>query len=187
MKQPLRRRGLTLVEVSVSMVIMVILILLTSSLMLAGMNIFWKNAESRAAQSEGNAVFALLSEKISYATQLTISGETADELADDEERIEVTEDGVTITRMYQGQETRQTVFDKAALHGHRAEVTVTQKPEDPSFLTLALSLYSSENELLYTQMGVVPLLNFTLSGQAAFSIGPPPPGDAMSITYQYLE
>lgn len=182
-------RGMTLVEVSVSMVIMVILIGVSGGIMIAGMNIYWKDAQLRAAQNEGNAVFALLHEKLSYAAGFSVDeyGGLPVELENDQEQLLITERSVTLNRAYNGSFNQQVLFDEAYLHYHRLVVHLTREAEDSAFLTLQVDIFNDEHAHLYSRSGVVPLLNLPYTGAEAYVLSATDNGKPLSILYTYLE
>ncbi len=181
MKLRKRVAGLTLIEVSVSMVIMVLLISLASGVILAGLSIFWRNAEYRAAQNEGNAMYELLSGRIAYATSLDISRTGAALTGAYTEQIAISSDTVTLQR---NGDAPETVFDAGTLHGHTVSVGC-KKDADQAFLQLTVEIYRKD-ELLYTRSGVVPYLNFDTK-QGAFQISDFNMGDPVVLTYSYYE
>ncbi|MBE6854205.1 MAG: type II secretion system protein [Ruminococcus sp.] len=151
-----RLSGATLVEVMVSVTILVILVGVSGTMLVSGLNVFYKSAQLRAAQDEAAAVYDLLAGRMYAADVCWI---TEEPLAVDEQMTQliVAPQSVTLHRYWEGEEETVTLMDEDAFGEH--SVCVRAAASGTESIRLTVEIYHADGSLLYARQGIVPLLN----------------------------
>lgn len=151
-----RVNGATLVEVLVSITILVILVGVSGTMLVSGLNVFYKSAQLRAAQDEAAAVYDLLAGRIYAADVCCI---TAEPIAIDEQTTQmiVAPQSVTLHRYWEGEEESVNLMDEDAFGEHSVCVRATSF--GTSAIRLTVEIYHADGSMLYSRQGIVQLLN----------------------------
>lgn len=164
------RRGFTLVEVSVSLVVLVMIISVSSGIILVSSNIFAKDAVLNDYQITGNDVFDFVSNKLAYAGNFTVSDEASVDGTIDNyyyEQISLTDGGKKLSVLRPTVMTEPVVFFGPDTLDEKA-IKLFIDAEDVGsghYLVLTVEIYenSLSGNLKYTTSGVIPLLNYKAS------------------------
>lgn len=156
MKRGRRVYGATLVEVLVSITILVILVGVSGTMLVSGLNVFYKSAQLRAAQEESGAVYDLLANRMHAAQTCVISDEPT-EIREHDTQLIVTENTVTLHRFWKGEEETVVLMDEDTFGEHTVRVYAERMEVDA--IALTVEIYHTDGQLIYARSGAVPLMN----------------------------
>lgn len=157
------RRGFTLAETLISMVVLLVLAGTVSAVMMSGFGVYSRTALRSSAQETGNTVYELISERLTYAVDLTISNDVRYV----ENNYNVQEEGsICIYIPAEGDRVGLgagalapgDVLRPSQLQGLRVSAAIEYQAE--SLLGLTVSVESSEDgRELFSRSGTVHLMN----------------------------
>lgn len=163
MKNLLKRKGFTLTETLISLVVLLILAGTVSAVMMSGFGIYGRTALRNSAQSAGDTAYELISSRLSYATNLTISDNVRyvennyDVRADGAVCIYVPVDGDRVC-LGVGALAPPAVIKPGQLQNMR--INVSAEYQSDSLVGLTVSIESTEDgRTLYSRSGTVRLMN----------------------------
>lgn len=161
--------GFTLVETTVTILLITIVIAVSGGIIISVGNIFSRNAMIRNAQNVGNSVYELLSEKLKYCTALSVGESPADVSGVYTESIYISPDGDEVTISRQGIPEQALLSDDT-----RAGCLVMTEIGNVAneCIEVTVSVYHGDiasSKLLYTINGTVPLLNYNADGNFSVS------------------
>lgn len=163
MKNLLKRKGFTLTETLISLVVLLILAGTVSAVMMSGFGIYGRTALRNSAQSAGDTAYELISSRLSYATNLTISDNVRyvennyDVRADGAVCIYVPVDGDRVC-LGVGALAPPAVIKPSQLQNMR--INVSAEYQSDSLVGLTVSIESTEDgRTLYSRSGTVRLMN----------------------------
>lgn len=162
MKRYFSRRGFTLTETLIGLVVFMILAGTVSAVILTGFNIYSRNALKNSAQSIGDTAYDLISGRLSYCTKLTVSDRT-----EDVESLEVAKNRLLCIHipaegdrigMGVGSLSPRDVITPAELSGLTLEISA--EPDSGTLMQLTVTVLSAEDERqLYSRSGTIRLFN----------------------------
>lgn len=155
MRKGSRVFGTTLVEVMVSITILVILVGVSGTMLVSGLNVFYRSAQMRAAQDEADAVYDLFAGRMYAAAVCCMTDEPA-EISDGMTQLIAEPQSVTLHRFWEGEEETVALLDEDAFRAHTIRVFAS---DCDGAITLTVEIYHADGDLLYVRRGVVPLLN----------------------------
>lgn len=162
MKRILSRRGFTLTETVIGLAVFMILAGVVSAVILTGFNIYSRNALKNSAQSIGDTVYDLISGRLSYCTDLTISDRIEDVESLDVAKnrllcIHVPAEGDRVGMGVSSLSPRD-VITPAELSGLKLKISA--EPDSDTIMQLTVTVLSSEDERqLYSRCGTIRLFN----------------------------
>lgn len=159
----LKRKGFTLTETLISLVVLLILAGTVSAVMMSGFGIYGRTALRNSAQSAGDTAYELISSRLSYATNLTISDNVRyvennyDVRVDGAVCIYVPVDGDRVC-LGVGALAPPAVIKPSQLQNMR--INVSAEYQSDSLVGLTVSIESTEDgRTLYSRSGTVRLMN----------------------------
>ncbi|MDO5559488.1 MAG: type II secretion system protein [Oscillospiraceae bacterium] len=188
-------KGMTLVEVMVSLVILSVLVAMSSAMIIISMNLLLKNARMRDAQNNGNSIYEFIERKLEYAVSLKITNT--------DEKNEIT--GVYTEKIYikdgvialgcdpsdvsvpKDVLDKRTICSTQMLRGADYDISFSQG-EEPEKIYLTVSI-KRENEVVYERSGMIRFLNYEYCSDETVSnleADTQMSGD-MIISYSYFE
>lgn len=199
MRKKLRRiksnKAFTLVEVSVSLVVLIILIGVAGGIILVSGNIFSKDAILNDYQIIGNDVFDFVSDKLCYATGFTVSDSADIDTglsSGYHEQIILSEKGKKLSILRPTVMSESVSFFNSDDEDGKAiglDFNATALAAGERYIKLTVYIYDSglDGTVRYTTSGIIPLLNYSTSMTKTFSAASNIDSDNLYITYSFLE
>ncbi|MCQ4949563.1 hypothetical protein [Bittarella massiliensis (ex Durand et al. 2017)] len=162
---PAARRGWTLVEVSVVLLLLVLVVALAGGMILSGGNLLGRSAQLGEEKLIGDTACQWLSGKLRYATELRLVG--GDDLSApeavwlEEGRLWYRNSGEGAPQPGQGID----YYGDAFYQGRTLSVTAAL--HDQYYLDLTVRVHRADGALCYTTRTTVKLLNLQISGAPA--------------------
>ena len=162
---PAARRGWTLVEVSVVLLLLVLMVALAGGMILSGGNLLGRSAQLGEEKLIGDTACQWLSGKLRYATELRLVG--GDDLSApeavwlEEGRLWYRNSGEGALQPGQGID----YYGDAFYQGRTLSVTAAL--HDQYYLDLTVRVHRADGALCYTTRTTVKLLNLQISGAPA--------------------
>lgn len=145
-----RIKGFTLAELIVNLAVMVIVVIISGSMIISGMNIFFRNAEVLQQKNIADAVSNLISEKLMYAKSISANENDAFSAM-----FNLSENGQLIIK-YADEENEINAFGEEFYNFYSISYLI--KINDGS-ATVTVDIYDDENEIVYTKESGVILIN----------------------------
>lgn len=172
MKTLLKRKGFTLTETLIGLVVLLILAGTVSAVMMSGFGIYGRTALRNSAQSAGDTAYELISSRLTYAVNLTISDNIRyvennyDVKADGAVCIYIPADGGRIG-LGVGSLAPPDVIKPDQLRNMRLNVSAEYQSD--TLVGLAVSVESSDDgRTLYSRSGTIRLMNASNPGLDSF-------------------
>lgn len=162
MKRIFSRRGFTLTETVIGLAVFMILAGVVSAVILTGFNIYSRNALKNSAQSVGDTVYDLISGRLSYCMNLTVSdrAEDVDSLDVAKNRllcIHVPANGDRVG-LGVGSLSPRDFITPAELSG--LKLNISAEPGSDTLMKLTVTVLSSgDGRQLYSRSGTIRLFN----------------------------
>lgn len=163
MKTLLKRKGFTLTETLIGLVVLLILAGTVSAVMMSGFGIYGRTALRNSAQSAGDTAYELISSRLTYAVNLTISdnvsyvGNNYDIKADGAVCIYIPADGGRVG-LGVGSLAPPDVIKPDQLRNMRLNVSAEYQSD--TLVGLAVSVESSDDgRTLYSRSGTIRMMN----------------------------
>lgn len=163
MKKLFSRRGFTLTETLISLVVLLILAGVASAVMMSGFGVYGRTALRNSAQEAGDTVYELISSRLTYAVDLTISDDVRyvennyDVQAEGSICIYIPTEGDRVG-MGAGALAPGDVLRPSQLKGLRIEVSAEYQSEDLVGLTVGITS-EEDGRMLYSRTGTIRLMN----------------------------
>lgn len=172
MKTLLKRKGFTLTETLIGLVVLLILAGTVSAVMMSGFGIYGRTALRNSAQSAGDTAYELISSRLTYAVNLTISdnasyvGNNYDVKVDGAVCIYIPADGGRVG-LGVGSLAPPDVIKPDQLRNMRLNVSAEYQSD--TLVGLAVSVESSDDgRTLYSRSGTIRLMNASNPGLDSF-------------------
>lgn len=160
MKRLIRKKGFTLTETLIGIVVFLILAGTSSSVMLTAFNLYGRTALKNSAQNIGDTVYELLDNRLSYCNYLVV-GNASENCKPEYMCIKIPKDGKSVIM---GANTPSTaITDDSQFTNMKMVVDaeiVGSLQNAASMLKVTVTVYAEEDgRELYTRTGVIKLYN----------------------------
>ncbi len=157
----LDKKGFTLVELSVVFVILTVVIMLTTTLILSGTDIFGTNAKMNTEKFVGDTVYNYVVEQLRSATHIEIADYSAQVDSGNALR---TENGRLYVSANAGN--YKDLYGDSFYGDYYIELSVVRSADNSSMLDISVWVYSAQGELKYTIGSSIKPLNIGLNGNS---------------------
>ena len=150
-----RLNGFTLMEVIVNISIMMIVIVVSGSMLISGMNIFFANAEALQQKNIADAVTDLISENLIYADEIS---DSLSENFDDKNTVafELSDSGQILIK-YSGSDEFDNAFGEQFYNMYSTGYSVKFSSQD--YAVVVSYVYDDDGEVVYSSEKSVILMN----------------------------
>lgn len=166
MKRILSKKGFTLTETLIGTVVLLILAGAASTIILSCFGIYGRTTKRNSAQSIGDTIYELISERLTYSVDLTVTndtvliGETYNIVSDGDSCIFIPTEG-DFAGFGVGTLAPPDVITMKQLEGMRLCVSIENKGDDLVGLTVTIRT-SDAGRQLYKRCGTIYLMNAAL-------------------------
>lgn len=163
MKRLFRRKGFTLTETIIGLVVFMLLAGTASSIVLVGFRLFGRSALRNSAAAVGEEIYTLLENRLTYCTDLIVSSEPPEAENEYSDKvyfcIYVPADGSYVGMGSNTVYPRECIT-RDQMESMSAEVKIIPDDYSDSLVDITVSVYEKDDgSLLFTTSGTVELLN----------------------------
>ncbi len=157
------KRGMTLIEMIISLVILSILMTSTMGMITSSMSIFTSTSMAAIDRMVGNSVYTTLESSLKYATHLTISDSPDSGLTSQSFYINVTDTATKSGNVYYraAGDDYLSLYDSNYYKGRTIQYDVEEVGSDDKHVKLSVNIYR-EGEVVYTKTAVIKCVNLAL-------------------------
>ncbi|MDD6807759.1 MAG: type II secretion system protein [Oscillospiraceae bacterium] len=162
------KRGMTLVEMIVSLVILSILMTSTMGMITSSMSIFTSTSMAALDKMVGNSVFQTLESSAKYSTHMTISDTPISDSAGTKSfminNASTANDGQTVGQLYFRQENDNeyiNLYDSAFYNGRKIQYKIEKAGNDNRHIRITVSVYR-DGDVVYVRDGLIKCVNLGL-------------------------